>query len=95
MFNFDDVTQMLRVCGDDLANDGLQAGDLLGLREAIGEIDGKTIVGIYDGKTFVKECHVFGNTIKLEPMRGTAETVNLPVNEVQVLYFVECHIRTF
>ncbi len=88
------ATSFLEILDNTMEAEGLMAGDFLGLKEANGKWDGKLVVGRYNGQTFIKRCQADGTMIRLAQKEGTAEVLNLPIEEVEITHIVLARIRT-
>lgn len=91
-----DASVLLRIEGDDLAEEGLQDGDIL-IAKPISETEaeGKIVVAVHAGKTFIRHYTKTKKLALLSPIEGTRPVIKAMAGSIEIKYVVTSITRSF
>ncbi|HMV87638.1 MAG TPA: helix-turn-helix domain-containing protein [Blastocatellia bacterium] len=93
----DEASVLLRIEGEDLQEEGLQDGDILIAKPVTEETEaeGKIVVAIHAGKTFIRHYTKTKKLGLLSPIEGTRPVIKAIAGSIEIKYVVTSITRSF
>lgn len=90
-----DGTVLITIQGNDLAAEGLHNGDMLIAIPATGDLNGKLVIAIYEGKPIIREYTQRGNWALFSALEGNHPVLRFSATKVQLKYEITSLIHNF
>lgn len=82
--------------GNELAEEGLRDGDVVVVRDADGEVEGKIVIALIDGDAvIIRRYRKKGSLIHFSAIEGKCPVIRIPEESVTVKYVVTSITRPF